>query len=79
MFHRQLDGKAVALEDACPHRKLPLSKGQLCYNSMICGYHGLTFYSYGACVDAPTQRNNIPKRATVKSYPVIDRYRLLGF
>ena len=28
-------------------------------------------------MDAPTQRDNIPKRAAVKSYPVVDRYRLL--
>ena len=25
VFYRQKDGQAVALEDACPHRKLPLS------------------------------------------------------
>ena len=30
VFYRQRDGKAVAIEDACPHRKLPLSQGQLC-------------------------------------------------
>ena len=24
VFYRQKDGQAVALEDACPHRKLPL-------------------------------------------------------
>ena len=77
MFYRQRDGKAVALEDACPHRKLPLSQGQLCDDTVICGYHGLTFDGSGTCVDAPTQRDNIPKRAMVKSYPVIDRYRLL--
>ena len=77
VFYRQRDGKAVALEDACPHRKLPLSQGQLCDDTVICGYHGLTFDGSGTCVDAPTQRDNIPKRAMVKSYPVIDRYRLL--
>jgi len=77
VFYRQRDGKAVALEDACPHRKLPLSQGQLNQDTVICGYHGLTFDGYGRCVDAPTQRDNIPKRAAVKSYPVVDRYRLL--
>ena len=29
VFYRQRNGQAVALEDACPHRKLPLSLGQL--------------------------------------------------
>ena len=77
VFYRQADGKPVALEDACPHRKLPLSQGLLQENRVVCGYHGLTFDCTGACVEAPTQRGNIPKRAVVKSYPVVDRYRLL--
>ena len=77
VFYRRLDGNPVALEDACPHRKLPLSQGLLQENRVVCGYHGLTFDCTGACVEAPTQRGNIPKRAVVKSYPVVDRYRLL--
>jgi phenylpropionate dioxygenase-like ring-hydroxylating dioxygenase large terminal subunit len=77
VFYRRLDGLPVALEDACPHRKLPLSQGLLQENRVVCGYHGLTFDCTGACVEAPTQRGNIPKRAVVKSYPVVDRYRLL--
>ena len=77
VFYRQRNGQAVALEDACPHRKLPLSLGQLNEDKVICGYHGLTFDGSGSCVAAPTQQKNIPKRAVVKSFPVIDRYRLL--
>ena len=77
VFYRQGDGKPVALEDACPHRKLPLSMGQLAGDRVVCGYHGLTFDCSGSCVEAPTQRGNIPKRAVVKSYPVEDRYGLL--
>ena len=77
VFYRQSDGTPVALEDACPHRKLPLSDGQLSGDRVVCGYHGLTFDCSGACVEAPTQQDNIPKRAVVKSYPVVDRYRLL--
>ena len=77
VFYRQSDGTAVALENACPHRKLPLSDGALEGDTVVCGYHGLTFDCSGSCVEAPTQRGNIPKRAVVKSYPVVDRYRLL--
>ncbi len=77
VFYRQKDGAPVALENACPHRKLPLSDGKLRGDVVECGYHGLTFDCSGACVDAPTQRGNIPKRAVVKSYPVEDRYGLL--
>lgn len=77
LFYRLEDGTPVALEDACPHRKLPLSDGSLRGEFVECGYHGLTFDRTGACVAAPTQRENIPDRAVVKSYPVVDRYRFL--
>jgi vanillate O-demethylase monooxygenase subunit len=74
---RKEDGSPVALEDACPHRKLPLSKGNLKGDTVECGYHGLTFDCSGTCVAAPTQPGKIPPRAIVRSYPVVDRYRFL--
>lgn len=77
VFYRQADGTPVALEDACPHRKLPLSMGQLENDHVVCGYHGLTFDGTGTCIDSPTQRGMTPRRAVVRSYPVVDRYRLL--
>ena len=77
VFYRKADGSPVALEDACPHRKLPLSMGALDGDTVVCGYHGLTFDCTGACTDSPTQRGMTPRRAVVKSYPVVDRYRLL--
>jgi vanillate O-demethylase monooxygenase subunit len=77
VLYRKQDGTPVALEDACPHRKLPLSCGNLKGDTVECGYHGLTFDSMGTCVAAPTQASAIPRRAAVKSYPVVDRYRFL--
>ena len=70
-------GEPIALEDACPHRKLPLSKGNLIGSVVECGYHGLTFDCSGTCVAAPTQGDPIPKRARVRSYPVADKYGFL--
>ena len=77
VLYRKRDGTPVALEDACPHRKLPLSKGNLKDDVIECGYHGLTFDGSGKCVAAPTQPGQIPEGAVVRSYPVVDRYRLL--
>lgn len=77
VFYRRQDGTPVALENACPHRKLPLSMGKIVNGNIECGYHGLTFDGAGKCVFAPTQPDSIPPKAKVKSYPVIDRYRLL--
>ena len=73
VFFRRGDGGPVALEDACPHRKLPLSKGALQGDRVVCGYHGLTFDGSGACVAAPTQNGAIPKRARVHSFPLSGR------
>ncbi|MBS0124081.1 aromatic ring-hydroxylating dioxygenase subunit alpha [Thetidibacter halocola] len=74
VFYRREDGTPVALEDACPHRKLPLSKGALQGDTVVCGYHGLTFDGAGRCVAAPTQADAVPKRARVISYPVAEKY-----
>jgi phenylpropionate dioxygenase-like ring-hydroxylating dioxygenase large terminal subunit len=66
-------GEVAALEDSCPHRKLPLSKGTLQDGRVVCGYHGLTFDGTGSCVAAPTQER-IPTGARVRRYPAIERY-----
>ncbi len=74
VLFRPSDGTVAALEDACPHRKLPLSKGTLQGDTVVCGYHGLTFDGGGRCVAAPTQEGAIPRRAQVTSYPIQERY-----
>lgn len=76
VLYRKQDGTAVALEDVCPHRRLPLSLGRLKNDAVECGYHGLTFDCSGACIDAATQPR-IPPFARVRSYPTCDRYGLL--
>ena len=65
VIFRDTTGKPAALEDACPHRKLPLSRGTIEGDHVVCGYHGLTFDCTGECVIAPTQLDNPPRRAAV--------------
>ncbi|MEX0303003.1 MAG: Rieske 2Fe-2S domain-containing protein [Leisingera sp.] len=77
VIYRDTQGKAIALEDACPHRKLPLSRGTIEGDHVVCGYHGLTFDCSGECVIAPTQLDNPPRRAAVHSYPAEDRWGFL--
>lgn len=76
VLYRQADGQIKALEDACPHRKLPLSMGRRDGDQVECGYHGLTFDGEGTCTRAPTS-SKIPARAKVHSYPVQVRYGLV--
>lgn len=76
LLYRKQDGQAVALEDTCPHRRLPLSMGRLLGDEVECGYHGLTFDCSGSCVRAPGVAH-IPKAAFVRHYPTTERYGLV--
>ena len=76
VLYRQSDGSPAALEDACPHRKLPLSLGRVQGDHLECGYHGLTFDCSGRCVKVPGM-NQIPPGARVRAYPLHARYGLL--
>ncbi len=74
LFRRE-DGTPVALEDACPHRKLPLSKGKVVGDAIECGYHGLKFDCSGACIRVPATPN-LAGNVHVRAYPVEDRWGL---
>jgi phenylpropionate dioxygenase-like ring-hydroxylating dioxygenase large terminal subunit len=77
VMYRAEDGAPVALEDRCPHRRLPLSMGKLIGGDVLqCHYHGLRFDRSGACVRVPGQ-DMIPQTARIKSYPVVERYHWL--
>jgi phenylpropionate dioxygenase-like ring-hydroxylating dioxygenase large terminal subunit len=76
VLYRTLNGDPAALEDACAHRKLPLSMGRLNGDAVICGYHGLTYNPHGDCVRMPGM-TRIPSSVRVRSYPIVSRYGLL--
>src|SRR5882757_3014648 len=63
-------GEICALEDRCCHRGAPLALGEPTEAGIRCGYHGMEFNREGACTFIPGQ-TIIPKRARVKSYPVV--------
>lgn len=72
VMYRTSDGRAVALEDRCPHRHVPLSEGRLVGDDVQCGYHGMKFDCSGACVEIPGQAA-IPRAAQVRSLPLVER------
>ncbi len=74
VLYRTGDGRAVALENRCPHRNLPLSEGKLIGDVVQCAYHGLQFGSDGVCVHVPGQ-DDVPDWARVKRYPVAENNR----
>ena len=73
VFYLNPDGKAVALEDICPHRFAPLHLGRLLpEGGVACGYHGLEFGDDGSCTHNPHE-DRIPGACKVRSYPVVAR------
>lgn len=76
LLYRRKDGTVAALEDRCPHRLLPLSKGKRIGDAVQCGYHGLTFGSDGKCTRVPGQ-DKIPPSAYVESYPIEERHGIV--
>ena len=43
VMFRGEDGRVVALQDQCPHRKYALSKGRVEGSEIVCLYHSLKF------------------------------------
>lgn len=76
LLYRKADGHVVALEDRCPHRLLPLSKGKRIGDAVQCGYHGLTFGPDGKCTRVPGQ-DRIPPSAMVTAYPIHERHGII--
>src|SRR5580692_9359531 len=76
VLYRRANGEPAALEDACAHRKLPLSLGRIRGDHVEFGYHGMTYGADGKCVRIPCSER-IPKEARVRSYPFVSRYGLL--
>jgi vanillate O-demethylase monooxygenase subunit len=66
----------TAMEDRCPHRSLPLSKGKVLNNSIQCGYHGMTFGLDGNCIRIPGQ-DTIPDSAYVRTYSIHEEYNII--
>ena len=76
VMYRKESGEVAALEDACWHRLLPLSKGHLRGDEVVCGYHGLIYDAEGRCTYMPSQ-DTINPSACVRSYPVVERHRFV--
>ena len=76
VFYRTADGAVAALEDACWHRLVPLSRGRLDGDEVVCGYHGLAYNAQGRCTFMPSQETINPS-ACVRAYPVAERHRFV--
>src|SRR5574337_155677 len=52
---RDMQGRAFAMRDACPHRGMPLSAGRMQGDELECSYHGWRFEGRtGQCKAIPS-------------------------
>jgi vanillate O-demethylase monooxygenase subunit len=75
IMYRLRSGKAVALQDRCPHRFVPLSLGQRVGDEIQCHYHGLRFAGNGLCTHIPGQ-SVIPPNSGALTYILTERQGL---
>jgi vanillate O-demethylase monooxygenase subunit len=73
LLYRTADGRAVAIEDRCPHRAAPLSLGKRRGDAVECGYHGFTFGADGGCLRVPSMKAP-PSAVRVRAFPVIESF-----
>jgi len=72
VLFRSERGAVIALEDRCPHRGAPLSRGRVLGDVIACSYHGLRFDGTGHCVHIPTQ-DHIPPAMTTAAWPTVEQ------
>jgi phenylpropionate dioxygenase-like ring-hydroxylating dioxygenase large terminal subunit len=72
---RTREGKVVAFDNRCCHKRFPLSEGRFLSDGVLeCAYHGLCYNSEGQCVAIPAHPNGpIPSQAKLRSFPVIEQ------
>jgi phenylpropionate dioxygenase-like ring-hydroxylating dioxygenase large terminal subunit len=68
---RGATGAVTAFEDACAHRRFPLSRGRVVGDQLVCGYHGCVYDVDGRCVRVPTQPE-VPTGMRVPTLPVLE-------
>lgn len=68
VLFRKRDGSVSALHDRCPHRSFPLSKSKLEDDTIVCGYHGITYDGSGRCLHVPSAPNGA-MNISVRNFP----------
>jgi phenylpropionate dioxygenase-like ring-hydroxylating dioxygenase large terminal subunit len=79
VLFRDTAGNAHCLSNICVHRGSFLADGKVKGDAVECPYHGWQFNGAGACTRIPSMGPNaqIPNRAKVDSYPVVEKYGLV--
>ncbi|GIF42973.1 aromatic ring-hydroxylating dioxygenase subunit alpha [Actinoplanes xinjiangensis] len=82
LFGRQLvawrdsAGRPAVMQRHCPHLGASLADGKVVGGSLRCAFHHWQFDGSGSCVAVPGVAR-IPQTATLRTYPVVERYGYL--
>lgn len=82
--YRDLGGVVRAVDDSCPHRRLPLSMGRITEDGYLqCAYHGWCFDGAdGRCTQIPNLREDekIPGAIRINAFSTVENIAdVLGF
>ncbi|MDA3580190.1 aromatic ring-hydroxylating dioxygenase subunit alpha [Acinetobacter ursingii] len=72
-------GDIHLVRDICPHRGVPLTKGWVEGEEIVCPYHGLRYNAAGQCTKIPAQPEliKISDRFRLSKFPVVQKYGLI--
>lgn len=78
-LYQTASGTIQLVRDICPHRGVPLSKGWVQGEEIVCPYHGLHYNTAGQCTKIPAQPDltNISERFSLTKFPVVLKYGLV--
>jgi len=65
-------GELVAMDNRCPHRLAPLSKGRFDGDTVQCMYHGMRFSKTGECLSVQGS-DEPPSNCSIRTYPVVEK------
>ncbi|RYY73522.1 MAG: aromatic ring-hydroxylating dioxygenase subunit alpha [Gammaproteobacteria bacterium] len=74
---RSLDNQVHTLNDFCPHRFAPLSRGKIVDGEVQCPYHGWQFNGAGVCTRVPGLNIELDKSPLIQTYAVQENSGLI--
>lgn len=78
-LYKTESGDIHLVRDICPHRGVPLTKGWVEGEEIVCPYHGLPYNAAGQCTKIPAQPEltKISDRFRLSKFPVVQKYGLI--